>query len=388
MTAGEKDGEIAIVGGGIGGLTAALSLQHKGFHVSVFERVEALREVGAGLVVSGPSMNALDFLGVGDRIRALAGERPPNGYFDLKHYATGQVLAAGLGAAQQGSYAVHRADLQMALLDAVVANDPAAVHVDHEFRDLVQDAEGVTASFTNGTSVRADALIGCDGVGSTVRSHVFGSEPVVFTGKVSFRGLIPAERVTPTIYAESGSFYVGPDRMLVLYHVRGTALMNLVAHARQLGWEQEGWSIPASVPELVDLYDDFADPVRETIEAVPAENLFKWALRDREPLPVWTRGRVSMLGDAAHPMLPFLGQGGNMAMEDGMVLGRCLDPDGGIEQGLARYESARKGRATGMQLASRDRAEELMRLSAGDPSSFASVAHTPMPEYDPVTVPV
>ena len=383
-----NDAQIAIVGGGIGGLTATLSLQRRGFRVAVFERAEELREVGAGLVVSGPSMCALDFLGVGDRIRSVAGKKPANGYFDLKHYATGQVVVEATRAPQEGSFAVHRADLQTALFQAVVANDPEAVHVGHEFARLEQDTDGVTATFTNGASVRADALIGCDGLGSSVRSHVFGSEPVVYTGKVSFRGLIPSDLVTPTIAAESGSFFVGPDRMLVIYHVRGTELMNFVAHARQIGWEQEGWSIPAEVPELLELYSDFAAPARAVIGAVPPENLFKWALRDRSPMPEWTRGRVGMLGDAAHPMLPFLGQGGNMAIEDGMVLGRCLDSSGSIEEGLARYEDARKPRGTGMQLASRDRAEELMRLSAGDPSSFASLDHTPMPAYDPVTVPV
>lgn len=381
-----KDCHIGIVGGGIGGLTATLSLQRAGMRVSVFERADELREVGAGLVVAGPSMRGLDFLGVGDRIREKAGQRP-RGYFDLRHYASGALLQEAPDVPGQDlAYAVHRADLQSALVDAVLANDPDCFHLEHEFASLSQDPDAVTVTFTNGNSASLDALVGCDGVASVVRPALFGPEPVVYTGMVSYRGLIPAEQVTDRVRSESGSFYVGPERMFLLYFVRGTDFMNVVAHARQPGWEEEGWSIPAERPTLLALYAEYCDAVHEVIEAIPEENLFKWALRDRPTLGQWTVGRVSLLGDAAHPLLPFLGQGGNMAIEDGTVLGRCFGAAADVGEAFVRYEAARRDWANAVQVISRERAEVLMTFSDEDALPVRSSGGPP--SYDPATVPV
>jgi salicylate hydroxylase len=380
---------IAIVGGGIGGLTAALSLQRVGMTVSIYERAPELREVGAGLVVTGSSMLGLELLGVADQVRAVAGQLRPRGYHyhDMRHYATGELFpGAEDSPGQPGSRAVHRADLHSILLDAVLANDPDCVHLDHEFASLTQSEAGVALTFTNGRTAEADAAIGADGVASAVRPSLFGDEPIVFTGKVSFRGLIPAELVTPEIAAEHGSFYVGPDRMFLSYFVRGTDFMNVVAHARQPGWEEEGWSIQAETEDLLALYDDFTERVKTIIRAIPPENLFKWALRDRPPRDRWTLGRVTLLGDAAHPMLPFLGQGANMAMEDGVVIGRCFEAAATVEEAFERYEAARKERANGAQNMSRHRAEELMRFE--DEAAVETGRRGVAALYDPATVPV
>jgi salicylate hydroxylase len=379
-------GHVALVGGGIGGLTAALSLQREGIRVSVHERAAELREVGAGIVVSGPSMRGLDLLGVGDRIREVAGERP-SGYFTLKHFAAGAVLQEAHDVpGQDKAYAVHRADLQKVLLEAALADDPECLHLDHDFAGLRQDDSGVTVIFANGDEVTADAAVGCDGVASAVRPFLFGPEPVVYTGMVSFRGLIPAELVTPEVRAENGAFYVGPDRMFLLYFVRGTDFMNVVAHARQPGWEEEGWSIPADKATLKELYGDFCPPVHTVIDAIPAEHLFKWALRDRPPMDQWTLARASLLGDAAHPMLPFLGQGGNMAIEDGTVLGRALGAADDVAEGFARYEAARRARANGVQMMTRERAKVLMTFDDDEAMPVRDSAG--WQTYDPATVPV
>lgn len=355
---------VAIIGGGIGGLAAALSLQKAGLQVSVFERAAELREVGAGLVLTGSSLLGLDSVGVGDRVRALAGDLGTREHHrhDMKHYATGEPFpgAEHGSTGQPGSRAVHRADLHSVLLEAVLANDPGCVSLDHEFDSLVQTTDSVQVTFKNGRSYTVDAAIGADGTSSAVRPFLFGAEPVQFTAKVSFRGLIPNELVTPEIAAESGNFYVGPDRMFLCYFVRGTDFMNVVLHARQGGWSEEGWAIQATTQEVLDLYHDFHERVKNIIRAIPAESLFKWGLRDRDPRDQWTVGRVSLLGDAAHPMLPFLGQGANMAIEDGTVLGRCFAAAATVEEALARYEAARRERANGMQQLSRVRAEELM----------------------------
>jgi salicylate hydroxylase len=192
--------------------------------------------------------------------------------------------------------------------------------------------------------------------------------------------------VTPEVEAENGNFYVGPDRMFLQYWVRGTDFMNVVAHARQLGWEEEGWSIPADKATLSELYHDFCPAVHRVIDAVPAENLFKWALRDRRPLDRWTLDRVSLLGDAAHPMLPFLGQGGNMAIEDGTVLGRCFGAADDIPEAFSRFEAARKQRANGIQLATRERAKVLMSFDDDEAMPMRDAAG--WQTYDPASVPV
>ncbi|MGB8389282.1 FAD-dependent monooxygenase [Mycobacterium sp.] len=377
---------IGLVGAGIGGLAAALSLQRIGVRVSVFERAPEIREVGAGVIVAGPSMRGLDFLGVGDRIRDKAGKRPP-GYFHMKHYASGATIQEARDVpGQELAYALHRADLHGVLLEAVLAHDPDCLHLGCEFAAFSQDADAVTVTFTNGNSATVDGLVGCDGVASVVRPATFGPEPVVYTGMVSYRGLIPAAEVTERVASENGSFYVGPEQMFLFYFVRGTEFMNVVAHARQPGWEEEGWSISADRSTLLGLYKDYCSVVHEVIEAIPEENLFKWALRDRPTLDQWTLGRVSLLGDAAHPLLPFLGQGGNMAIEDGTVLGRCFAAAADVAEALARYEATRKNRANTVQIVSRQKAEVLMAFADKDAIPFRDTGGPP--SYDPATVPI
>ena len=379
-------GHIGIIGAGIGGLTAALSLQRCGLRVSLFERADEVREVGAGLVLAGPSMRALDYLAVGDLIRAKAGKRPP-GYFTLKHYASGATLQEPADVSgQELAYALHRADLHGILLDAVLAVDPDCLHLGYEFSEFSEGRKSVRVGFTEGQSATVDALVGCDGVASVVRPAMFGPEPVVYSGMVSYRGLIPAAQVTDQVCAENGSFYVGPDRMFLMYFVRGTEFMNVVAHARQPGWEEEGWSIPADQESLVALYQDFSSEVLDVIRAIPEDRIFKWALRDRPTLGQWTRGRGSLLGDAAHPLLPFLGQGGNMAIEDGTVLGRSFEVAEDVAEALGRYEATRKTRANHVQTVSREKAQTLMAFANEDSILFRGSGGSPT--YDPASVPI
>jgi len=382
--------DVAVVGGGVGGLTAALSLQRAGVKVAVYERAPELLELGAGLIVSKPAMRGLEFVGVGDGVRALAGKYPDTGYHTLKHYATGAVLAPAVawGSGFDRPCAMHRADLQKVLVEGVRANDPDCLRLGYEFESLEQGGPGpIRVSFTNGATVSADAVIGADGGASAVRSYVFGQEAVDFTGKVSYRGLIPQKRMTPELETMNGVYYLGPDRMFLTYFVRGTDFLNVVAHSRQLGWAEEGWSIPATNAELLELYSDFCAPVHHVIDAIPPETLFKWALRDRSPSPQWVKGQVALLGDAAHPMLPFLGQGGNQAIEDGAVLGRCFEVASDIDDALARYEKVRKERGNGVQTRTRATAEAQMRFENLQEVVFSKRAEA-IYEYDPASVAV
>jgi salicylate hydroxylase len=389
------DGPVAIIGAGIGGLTAALSLQHFGVPVRVFEQARALREIGAGVTITPNAMNALDFLGIGAALADQAGETPR--YF-VRSAADGRELERG---PDPGSFVpefgagyvnLHRADLHLALTDAVTKNDPDAIVLDHRFDDFDQAGGKVIARFSNGATVEASALIGADGGASAVRNAVFGGQHASYTGHVALRALVPFTRVPPAIAADPYALYVGAGRSLIHYPLRRQTMsqttMNLLGNAQASQWQAEGWAIPATVPEFLGLFDDFPEPVRELIAAIGEPDLFKWGLRDREPLPVWTRGRVTMLGDAAHPMTPYLGQGACMAIEDGMILGRALAASQDLAEAFSRYEAARRDRANGVQLAARYQGTQHHGSTASGPSSGKTAVTLGLFSYNPVTVPI
>ncbi len=355
-----KNAHVLIVGAGIGGLTAALALQRSGNKVSVFETAPQLGEVGAGLTISPNATHALEYVGLGD-FMATHGDVPEAGA--SVHYKTGEVLyhtqrgnefKTKYGA---GYYQIHRADIHTALADAVRANDPNAFHLAHTFQSFAQEGNTVTATFTNGKSYQGDLLIGCDGIRSAVRTALFGAETPRFTGQAAFRGIVDAEPVMEHIVPTPSSTSMGPGRIFTRYYVRKRKLVNFVGIARTSEWKEEGWSIPATVDEMLSVYGDFNEHVREIIKSAPPGRLFKWALFDRDPIKVWTKGRVTLLGDAAHPMLPFLGMGAAMALEDGAILGRAFEAAGTIDEAVERYENARKDRTTAVLLNSRKQGE-------------------------------
>jgi salicylate hydroxylase len=382
------DGPVAIIGGGIGGLTAALSLQHFGVPVRVFEQARALREIGAGVTVTPNAMSALDFLGIGGALAEQAGETLR--YF-VRSAADGRELERG---PDPGSFLaefgapycnLHRGDLHLALTEAVTKNDQDAIVLDHRFDYLEQDDDKVIAHFSNRASFEAPALVGADGGASAVRDSVFGGQDATYTGHVALRALVPFARVPRAIAADPYALYVGARRSLIHYPLRSETTMNLLGNAQAPQWEAEGWSIPATVTEFLALFEDFPEPVRDLIAAIPEQALFKWGLRDREPLPEWTRGRVTMLGDAAHPMTPYLGQGACMAIEDGMILGRAFAVSQSLAEAFSRYEAARRDRANGVQLAARYQGTQHHGLTASGPGSGKTAATLGLFSYNPVT---
>jgi salicylate hydroxylase len=377
---------VMVIGGGIGGMATALSLQRRGFPVQVYERAKVIREVGAGVVITANARRALRDLGVDAQLEAMSSTID---IFYTCHYATGEVLRAvskedisrKVGIASLG---VYRADLHSVLMQAVLANDPDCLHAQSEFASLTQDATGVTVQFVNGTSARADVVVGADGNASAVRSFLFPQEAPKFAGQIAFRSLIPMDLVPPSVRQRGSIMSAGPGRYLLSYPLRGGQLMNLIGLVQSGTWEEEGWTTPATKEEFAQAFVGFESDLLALIDRIPEGEVFKWGLRDREPLQNWTVGRVTMLGDAAHPMTPFLGQGACMAIEDGLILGRAFADASTLSEALTRYEQARKPRGTMVQLASREEGQTLQ-----DPSKKRRTAQDRgLMDYDPVSVAV
>lgn len=388
-----ENAPVLIVGAGIGGLTAALALQRLGQRVAVYEQAPFLTEVGAGLTLASNGTIVLQHLGLRDALLDL-GVVPDHGA--VKHYRTGRTLVdIPRGKVQLERFGapylqIHRADLHEALVVAVRSNDPGCLHTGHALTDLGQDPDGVTALFSQGEPVRGSLLIGCDGIRSTVRARLFGDEAPRFTGYVAWRGLVPMERLASSTVAPDSAIWIGPGHFLTRYRVRRGQLLNYIAIARTSRWAEEGWAVPSTVDAVLAQFREFDTAARTVLMATPPDQCFKWGIFEREPLATWTASRVTLLGDAAHPTTPFLGQGAVMAIEDGMVLARAVATDGAVPAALTRYEQARLTRANGVMLASRDNG---LNLTTADPDHYDPASHRNeeslgLAAYNAVTVPI
>jgi 2-polyprenyl-6-methoxyphenol hydroxylase-like FAD-dependent oxidoreductase len=340
---------ILIVGAGIGGLAAAVTLRGIGAHVEVHEQAAALTRVGAGLQLAPNATAALRGMGLLDRVVAIACRPEAWRSFDSQNGAPR--LELPLGDAIEQTFGspylhVHRGDLHDVLLDAV-----GEVCTGHRVVGVESVAHGAKVTFADGSTSTADVVLGADGVHSVVREELFGAMEACFSGLVAYRGIVPADRVAdvPLVAAK----WWGEDRHLVHYWVSAGRELNFVAPVPEESWMEESWAAEGKVGDLLDALSDFAEPARRV--AGGAVSLMRSALYDRDPLTTWGEGRVTLIGDACHPMLPFMAQGAGMALEDAVVLGRCLegvDTDS-IEAALLRYAEMRRERTAAVQGGSR-----------------------------------
>jgi salicylate hydroxylase len=344
----ERPASIAIVGGGIGGLAAAACLLRAGFDVHVYEQTSRLTEVGAGINIGPNASRILHRLGVAEELKQV-GIKPAS--FDQRRWDDGRVLLRSpLGEEVETAfgapyYTLHRGDLHRALVDVIPAD---RLHLGYRLLQLLDHGDRIEARFENGASVSSDALIGADGIHSVVRHALFGPDRPRFTGCVAHRGLVSADRLVHLGLELRNQIWMGPGRHFVHYFVSAGTLVNFVAVTEEDSWLGESWVDRGEVSDVVAAFQGWHDQVLSIIEAV--DETYKWALFDRSPLARWSAGRVTLLGDSCHPMLPFMGQGAAQAIEDAATLKGCLlkfPID--VSAALRLYERLRLPRASRLQ---------------------------------------
>lgn len=340
---------VIIVGGGIGGLFAANALVAQGIEVAVYEQAAALGEIGAGFYLTPNAVRHLQRVGLGQAVeRWGARVGPASHYFrhDGTPIAPVQVTDAN---GWNANFGMHRADF----VELLATNLPAGiVRTGHRATGFEQDDAKARVRFANGVTAEADVVVGADGIHSEMRPCVFPPSTPVFHGTVSYRGLVPRERL-PDWPMDRWLMWAGPSKHFLVFPVRHGTMVNYVGFVPADGEMKESWSAPGDPAVLRRAFAGWDPRIGHVLEQV--DTTFRWALYDREPLPTWSRGRLTLLGDAAHPMLPHLGQGVNQSVEDGIALAALLatvDPSG-VPAALAAYERLRRERVADVQRGAR-----------------------------------
>ena len=392
---------IAIAGAGIAGLTTALALLQQGFKVDVFEQASQLGELGAGLQISPNGSRVLQALGLESALKTCVSQaqgkeiRMWNTGQRWKLFDLGEDCLARFGAPY---WMVHRGDLHRVLVDAFNARSDQPVRLNARVVAAHSTDSEVSFELNDGSQHTADGLLAADGVHSVLREQLLGEDKAQFTGLLAWRGLVPVERLSVHLQAQVGTNWVGPGAHVITYPVRGGQLMNVVGIIEREGWRSESWNERGTHAELLQDFGHWHADVCELMSAI--EQPFKWALLGRAPQTGWAQGNICLLGDAAHPTLPFLAQGANMAIEDAAVMARCLALDEPTEHALARFEKLRWQRTADIVNRSRDNALRFHNPQLSDPAKavdYVSSEWAPekvrrrydwLFEYDPLKVPL
>ncbi|NKX43938.1 FAD-dependent monooxygenase [Roseicyclus persicicus] len=339
--------EITVIGGGIGGLAAALALARRGAAVTVLEQAPAITEVGAGIQISPNGWRVLQALGVAE---AVAATSPRSQAVRLRDFRRGaEVFAMPLSRPDQPWHLVHRADLVAALAGAA-AEAGVALRLGTRVAAVEPGPMGTALRLADGTTETHGLTIAADGLHSPARAALNPKSRAFFTGQVAWRCTIPAD----TPLAPEAHVFMGPGRHLVRYPLRDRRLVNVVAVEERDGWAAEGWHHRDDPRHLARAFTDFCPEVGDLL--AQATEVYLWGLFRHPVAPVWHDPRLALLGDAAHPTLPFLAQGANMALEDAYVLARCLAEDPDTRAGLARYAALRRPRCARIVQAATDNA--------------------------------
>ena len=383
---------IAIVGAGIGGMSCALGLSRNGFDVTVFEQAPELSEVGAGLTITPNATKGLNYLNLGDGIKSVGMAHTNQG---VRHFETGEMivpLERGEKMMQKyGAYQfqAHRADVHNLFIDAMREHPESKIYVDHRLTGLVEKNGGVELIFNLNEKYEFDFVIGADGNRSTVRSIIIGDDDPEFAGYVAWRGLVPTAELSEDDFDECGSSaFIAPGRVFARYLVRNGELYNYAAFLVTDEWAEEGWAIPSDIDLVMEIFSDYNDQVKNIIRATPRDELFKWGIFARAPSDNWSSEYSTLLGDAAHPLEPFMGQGASMAIEDGVVLSRIIADSSTQSEIVDRYQKARIERA---HFVTEHSKKAGMRFTGRTPDDYSKEDHKNEEElglfhYDPSSV--
>ena len=378
----DKALKVIIAGGGIGGAAAALALLRKGFDVEVYEQAAELGEVGAGVQISPNGSRALDYLGVFKQLEKVSCA-PEKKEFRLWNSGDSwPMFDLGKIAIEKYGYpylTVYRPDLLETLVNAAREIKPDVFHLGQPVVDIQQDAQSATLILQDGSSATGDILIGADGIKSTIRRELWGPDIPKFSGMMAWRAVIPMQNLPSHMQVMVGSTWIGPGQHLVNYPLRDGKLMNMVGTVERPDWKVESWTVEGTTEECLNDYSGWHEDVQSLIKSAP--KLLKWAFGERVPMKKWSKNRISLMGDACHPTLPFLAQGAVMAIEDAVILSRCLEQyHSNLETALLVYEQSRSERTCktvtearkntdrfhSAELVTRERAEKYLQKEMGE----------------------
>lgn len=383
--------KVVIIGAGLGGLTTAIALRQQGVAVEIYEAASKLEETGAGLTLGLGAQHVFRALGLQS---AVAAKACPAGTLPFLHYQNARLLMGdfdhGDGSADDGAENIvrhiYRADLQSVLID-FLDKLGGRICTSHRLTWIDDRGDEAIAKFANGETTTGDLIVGADGVRSSVRAILHPSDQPRFTDHIAYRFLVPMSDAKPFMDLGRSAIFIGPQRTFNRYTMCQGNVVNCAGLVETSKAVAEGWSIAATRDELAAAFSDWHPDVRGLIGH--ASDIIKWGLYDRRPLDNWSDGRITLLGDAAHAMLPFLGMGAAMAIEDGYVLAKTLTLEPKITGALARYEKVRKPRTEQVHEASILQGKVTQAI---DPDTFkpssAPMNNMEMMAFNPVTEPI
>jgi salicylate hydroxylase len=349
--------DIIIIGAGLGGLAAAAVLLERGHRVRVYEQAPALAEIGAGIQISANASCVLRRLGLEN---ALANVAVTPTAFQYRLYSTGDLLQEmPLGSVHESAYGakyyhLHRADLHAALAAKVRELDPGAIVLDSAARRFTETLDSVTVHFANGTTAAGDLVIGADGIKSAVRAQIVGPTKAEFTGYVSWRAIVPSSRLPADFMERVCTNWVGPNAHVIVYYLRRGELVNFVGLVEDETWLDESWTVRSPWAKLKADFAPWHPSVQLLIDAMDKDQCYRWAMYNRPPVTGWSTARATLLGDAAHPTLPFMAQGAALAIEDGAILARALEAVSSTSAALDLYQRSRYERTARVQQGSNE----------------------------------
>ncbi len=389
--------DILICGAGIGGLTAAACLLQQGFQVRVFEQSSTLGEIGAGIQSSANAVRVLDWLGLRHAIERFA-VRPQA--FEFRRFDSAELMhripLGDLHEQKHGApyFHLHRADLHAVLVSRVNELSPGCIELQSTALGFEEDEQGVTLLLEGGRRVQGEVLIGADGIRSAIRRQILGPQAAHYTGDIAWRAVVPVERLPRDIMATVSTIWCGPHKHAVMYYLRAGTLMNFVGLVEHDQPETESWTQKRPWTELKSDFEGWHPTLHQVIDAMDRDSCYRYALNNRPPATHWSTARATLLGDAAHPTLPYMASGAAMAIEDGAVLMRCLQMDTSVPEALQRYQRNRLERTSRIVNESTDsrglyRIEDVQAMREAFAERNLSKARSEwLYSYDPLQVPL